>query len=277
MSELLQKFLEAVRRKNPLIHNITNYVSVNDCANVLIATGASPIMADDINEVIEITNLCHGLNLNIGTLNTRIIETMHVAGQVAGEDKHPIVLDPVGVGASLLRRQTAFNLMRAVPLSVIKCNVSELRILTRDTTETYGVDANKGDELNRHNLPLILSLAKRLARKYKCVVVVTGIKDLITDGAMSYLCHNGNSLMSKVSGTGCMLSALITAYIAATPEDTIRAALAATCAWSIAGEIAAERMGDLDGNASYRNYLIDALYNLSGTELQRRANYEIII
>ena len=155
---MLEEMLKNVREKSPLIHNITNYVTVNDCANVVLACGASPIMADDQEEVAEITSICTGLNINIGTLNTRTIESMVIAGKKANELHHPVVLDPVGVGASTLRTQTALKLLKEIQFSVIRGNISEIRTLMEGTGNTKGVDADLADAVTEENLDETIEL-----------------------------------------------------------------------------------------------------------------------
>ena len=144
---MLKNMLENVRKNCPLVHNITNYVTVNDCANIILACGASPIMADDENEVEEITTICGGLNINIGTLNKRTIASMLKAGKKANELNHPVVLDPVGAGASALRTETATNLLEEVKFSVIRGNISEIKTLALGSGTTKGVDADVADKV----------------------------------------------------------------------------------------------------------------------------------
>ena len=148
----MKHYLTNVKAKAPLIHNITNYVTVNDCANMVLACGASPIMADDKNEVEEITSICGGLNINIGTLNSRTIESMFLAGKKANELGHPLVLDPVGAGASSLRTETAKKLMQEVKFTVIRGNISEIKTVAGNATATQGVDANILDKVTEENL-----------------------------------------------------------------------------------------------------------------------------
>ena len=149
---MFAEMFENVRKNCPLIHNITNYVTVNDCANMVLACGASPIMADDKDEVEEITTICTGLNINIGTLNARTIESMLLAGKKANELSHPVVLDPVGAGASALRTQTAFKLLEQVKFTVVRGNISEIKTLAVGAGTTKGVDADVSDRVTEENL-----------------------------------------------------------------------------------------------------------------------------
>ena len=149
---MFEQIFENVRQKSPLIHNITNYVTVNDCANILLACGGSPIMADEPEDAVEITALCGGLNINIGTLNQRTIPAMFVAGKRANELGHPVVLDPVGAGASTLRTVTAIRLLKEVTFTVIRSNISEFKALALGSGATKGVDADAADKVTEENL-----------------------------------------------------------------------------------------------------------------------------
>ena len=172
---MLEEMLKNVREKSPLIHNITNYVTVNDCANVVLACGASPIMADDQKEVAEITSICTGLNINIGTLNTRTIESMVIAGKKANELHHPVVLDPVGVGASTLRTQTALKLLKEIQFSVIRGNISEIKALALGSGTTKGVDANLADKVTAENIHEVSVLLKSFLKKQGQLSLLQGL------------------------------------------------------------------------------------------------------
>ncbi|MEA5014729.1 MAG: hydroxyethylthiazole kinase [Candidatus Limiplasma sp.] len=272
---MLKEMLDNVRRQAPLIHNITNYVTANDCANILLACGASPIMADDRDEVEEITALCGGLVLNIGTLNRRTIPAMLAAGRRANELGHPVVLDPVGAGASALRTETAMKLLQEIQFAVIRGNISEIQVLSHGNGATKGVDADASHRVTQENLEQAVAFAKAFAQRTGAVTAITGAIDIVATASTAYCIRNGHSDMSKVTGTGCQLSALTAAYVAANPGRTLEAAAAAVCAMGLCGEKAKRRMTDLDGNASYRNYLIDAMYNLSADVLEGGARYEV--
>ncbi len=272
---MLKEMLLKVREKTPLIHNITNYVTVNDCANILLGCGASPIMADDIDEAAEITSLCGGLTINIGTLNQNTIPAMFVAGQKANELSHPVVLDPVGAGASKLRTETAFRLLKEVKFTVIRGNISEIKTIAMGRGTTKGVDADDADAVTGATLNQTVALAKNLSLETGAIIVITGAIDIVSDGKGAFCIFNGHPFMSKLTGTGCQLSCLIAAYLTANPESPLLATVGAVCAMGLCGEKAYERMTDLDGNASYRNYILDAVYRLSGDELESGAKYEL--
>ncbi len=272
---MLSDIVKNVRAKSPLIHNITNYVTANDCANILLACGASPIMSDEIAEVEEITSICGGLNINIGTLNSRTIPSMLKAGKKAKELKHPTVLDPVGAGASKLRTDTAKMLIDEVKPTVIRGNISEIKALALGSAATKGVDADVADKVSEENLDAAVSFAKGFASSVGAIVAITGAIDIVTDGNTAYCIYNGDKMMSCVTGTGCQLSAMLAAFITANPDNVLEATAAAVIAMGACGELAKTRMTDKDGNSSYRNYIIDAVYNLNGEALERYAKYEI--
>ncbi len=272
---MFQKIFENVRRSCPLIHNITNYVTVNDCANIVLACGASPIMADDKEEAAEITAICSGLNINIGTLNSRTIESMLLAGKRANELGHPVVLDPVGAGASGLRTDTAGKLLKEVKFSVIRGNISEIKALACGTGNTKGVDADIADKVTEENLKDAIAFAKDFARKTGAVVAITGAIDIVADSDKAYCIRNGHPMMSAITGTGCQLSAMTAAFVTANADHPLEAAAAAVAAMGYAGEIAHSRLTAMDGNATYRNYIIDAIYNMTPEMLEKGAKFEI--
>ena len=271
----LKKRLENVRAAGPLVHNITNYVTVNDCANILLACGGSPIMADDMNEAADITAICGGLNINIGTLNERTIPSMYAAGRKAKELGHPVLLDPVGAGASAYRTETALGLLDEVKPDVIRGNISEIKTLAEGSGTTKGVDADAADAVTADTLDAAAALARNFAERTGAVVVITGATDIISDGARTVCITNGCPMMSTITGSGCMLSSMTTAYLTANQDDLFEAAAAAVCAMGLCGEKAESRMSEIDGNSTFRNYLIDAVYNLTPEELEKGAKYEL--
>ncbi len=267
--------LANLRGRSPLVHCITNYVTVNDCANVLLACGASPVMSDDPDEVEEITSIADGLTINIGTLNRHTVPSMLLAGRRANALGRPVLLDPVGAGASKLRTETAEKLLREVRFTAIRCNVSELRALAQGAHGTRGVDADTADGSGAAGPDDVLALAGAFAKKTDTVVAVTGATDVLTDGTRACVVRNGHALMSRVTGTGCMLSTMTAAYLAANPECAFDAACAAVIAMGVCGELAFGRMSGPDGSAAYRSYLIDAVYNLTAQQLEEGARYEM--
>ena len=272
---MFQKMFEQVRKTCPLIHNITNYVTVNDCANIILACGASPIMADDKDEAAEITAITSGLNINIGTLNSRTIASMLIAGKQANQLAHPVVLDPVGAGASKLRTETAMQLLAEVQFAVIRGNISEIKTLASGSGTTKGVDADVADRVTEENLDAMVAFVKAFARQTGAVIAVTGAIDIVADGEKAYCIRNGHPMMSSVTGTGCQLSAMTAAFVTANPDHPLEAAAAAVCAMGYAGEVAHGRLAEMDGSATYRTYIIDAIYNMTPEMLKKGANYEV--
>ena len=267
---MLGEIIEQNRRRRPLIHCINNYVTANDCANMLLACGGSPIMADDPDEAAEITAMCDGLVLNMGTPNPRRIEAMLRAGMEANRLGHPVILDPVGVGSSTMRRNAAHQLLEKVRFAAIRANATEVATLVRGTTANRGVDA----DMEEAEMEVVVQNARALSQETGAVVIVTGDTDIVTDGKTTYRVRNGHPMMRTVTGSGCQLSVLLGACITSNQADRLRAALAAVCAMGLCGEIAYGRLGALDGNASCRNYIIDAVYHLTPDALERGAKYE---
>ena len=274
-TQMLKECIENVRKNVPLVHNITNYVTVNDVANVLLACGGSPIMSDDIDDVEDITSICGGLNINIGTLNKNTIPSMFAAGKKANSLGHVVLLDPVGAGASKLRTNTANQLIDQVDFDVIRGNISEVKTLMVGSGSTKGVDADVADKVTDENLDETIAKLKAFSKATGSIIAVTGAIDLVCDSEKCYVIRNGRPEMSSITGTGCQLSGMMTAFVVANKENKLEAAAAAVCAMGLAGEMGFERMQEGDGNSTYRNRIIDAIYNMDGDILERGAKYEI--
>ena len=268
----LSEYLSRVRRQAPVIHAISNYVTANDVANLLLACGASPIMADDPEEAVYITRLSAALALNLGTLSRRRVSAMLAAGEEAGRLGRPVLLDPVVAGASPMRTDTARMLLARLPVTALRCNASELRALLSGTHTRRGVDA---DRQEAGGLSEQITFVKGAARQLGCLVAVTGETDLVSDGETCFVIRNGRPEMSRVTGTGCQLSALCAAFLAADPGWSVYALAAAVCAMGLAGEIAWGHMAPHDGNAAYRSRIIDAVYHLDGETLKKGTRYEL--
>ena len=273
---MLSTCLENVRASSPLVHSITNYVTVNDVANAILAAGASPIMADEPEDAYEITAICNAININIGTLNSRTIESMFRAGKRASELGHATLLDPVGAGASSLRTNTAVNLMKEIKFDVIRGNASEIKTLALGSGKTHGVDADKADAVNDSNLAFMAGFVKDFAKNSGAVVALTGAIDIVADGEKCYAIRNGRAEMGRITGTGCMLSGIMAAFAAANPGNVLEACAASVCLMGLAGEIGYSNLQNNEGNSTYRNRIIDAIYNMTGQILDRGAKYEII-
>lgn len=270
------KYLEQVRTKVPLVHNITNYVTVNDVANILLACGGSPIMSDEVTEVEDITSICGGLNINIGTLSMKTIPAMFLAGKKANELGHKVLLDPVGAGASKLRTDIAVNLMKDIQFDVVRGNISEIKTLALGVGSTKGVDADVADAVTEDNLLDTVAFVKEFSRQSGSILAVTGAIDLVADSSQCYVIRNGRKEMGRITGTGCQLSGMMTAFLAANPDHPLEASAAAVCVMGLAGEIGWSNMLPGDGNATYRNRIIDAIYNMDAAVLDQGANYDIL-
>ncbi len=271
----LTDVLNRVREMKPLVHHITNYVSVNDCANVVLAAGASPVMADELDEIDEIVSISSALVINIGTLNKRTIESMIEAMKKANEKGIPAILDPVGAGASTIRTETAKKLVKENKFAVIKGNISEIKVVNDGQGFTRGVDADAGNALN-NNIENMKVLAKNLAAKTGSIVVITGAVDVVSDGKRCCLIHNGHPMMSKITGTGCMCASLVGAFCGA-EQDYFKATVAAILTMSLAGQLAFDRLPEpKQGSGSYRRFIIDEISCMNDEKLARhgRVSFE---
>lgn len=274
---MFSEIIKNVKTNTPLVHNITNYVTVNDCANILLACGGSPIMADDIAEVEEITSICNALVINIGTLNSRTVESMLKAGKKANELNIPVILDPVGAGASKLRTETAFRLLEEVKFAVVRGNMSEIKTVGKaSTSKTRGVDASMGDTITEENIDETVKYISSLSEKLSAIVAVTGAIDIVADRTKAYVIRNGHPFMSKISGTGCMLSSIIGAYCGVNKDNFIDATAAAVCAMGLCGELAYEKMKcNDDGTSLLKSYLIDFISKIDADMLKEGAKFEV--
>lgn len=203
----MKKMLSQIKKTAPLVHCMTNYVVANFTANGLLAVGASPIMADEVNEVTEIVSIAQALLINIGTVNDRTAEAMMLAGKKANELTIPIVLDPVGVGSTSYRKQLVQLLLKNVQFNLIRCNAGELAAIAGEVWQSKGVDSGTG-EID------IALVAKRMSLQYKCIVIVTGESDFITNGYEELYISGGKELTTHITGTGCLLSAICAASLA---------------------------------------------------------------
>ncbi|MCK9169925.1 MAG: hydroxyethylthiazole kinase [Treponema sp.] len=258
--ERLTTLFESVRKTGPLIHCMTNYVTVNDVANMVLACGASPIMADDEAEAAGITAVCSATYINIGTLNARTVTSMLLAGRKAEELHHPVVLDPVGAGASAFRTDTVRRLMDNIHFTVIRGNMSEIKTIAQGTGTTRGVDADAADTVTEENLDAAVGFVRSLAVRTGSVIAVTGAFDIISGGGAAYVCSNGHPMLKSITGSGCMLGAVVAAFCAANPGDAAGAAAAAVSAVGLCGERAYRKTAETGaGTGSFRSYLLDAM------------------
>lgn len=266
--------LRAVRETAPLVHLITNFVTVNDCANMVLAAGGSPTMARDPLEVAEVTSAAEALVLNLGAIGER--ESMLLAGKRANELRRPIIFDPVAVGVSTLRRETAGWLLEALQFAVIRGNASEIRALALGVPAGSGVDAAAVDAVTPETLPQVVALAQSLARRTGAVTALSGAIDVVTDGAQTIVLSNGCPTMGRVTGSGCMLSALTGTFCAALPQDILLAAAGAMAALGVSGDRAeVRRLQNGTGTATFRTDLIDGVSLLTPDTLQGGVHYAL--
>ena len=253
-----------VREKHPLIHHITNYVTVNDCANITISVGAAPVMADAPEEVCEMVTFAGALVLNIGTLNKGQIESMLLAGGMANDRRIPIILDPVGAGATRFRTESAQRLLDELKITILKGNAGEIGILAGAEASVRGVDSHgvTGD---------LAKIAQHFAKRAGTTVVVSGATDIVTDSRRILLVENGHPMLGCISGTGCM-AASVTGAFAAVTDDPVIASAAALAAFGIAGEKAA---AGSRGPYSFKTALFDEMAALKPEDLASGARISI--
>jgi hydroxyethylthiazole kinase len=256
--------LAEVREKRPLIHNITNFVVMNYTANALLAMGASPVMAHAANEVEEMVSLAGALVLNIGTLTEEWIESMLRAGRKACACKIPVILDPVGSGATALRTRSARRIIAEIKPGVVRGNPSEILSLADASVRTRGVDS-------AHSMDQATETAKVLARELGTTLAITGPEDLVTDGTRVVRIANGHALMSRVTGTGCTATVTVAAFRAVDP-DPVRAAATALAYFGLAGEVAARHAS---APGSFMIQMLDALFTITPEQLEAESRIEI--
>lgn len=254
--------LELIRKKSPLVHNITNFVVMNNTANALLSLGASPVMAHAIEEVADMTTIASALVINIGTLSEHWIEAMKVAIQTAKLKEIPIIIDPVGAGATSYRTKTVKELFSIAKPSVIRGNASEIMALIDANIQTKGVDSN-------HSSANALIAAESLAIQHRCVVSVSGETDIITDGDRTIFVENGDTMMPKVTGLGCTATALTGAFCAVN-NDYLEASANAMAVMGICGELARKIS---QGPASLQMNFIDKLYSLKAEDITKNLRY----
>ena len=278
---MLGNCIENVRRTAPLVHNITNYVTVNDVANGLLAIGASPLMSEDQQKQKDIVNINDSLVINIGTLTKSQIEGMYASLDEADNLYKPVIFDPVGAGASELRTNTSVEIINNYSISVIRGNMSEIKILAKEynidieNEETVkGVDVAPEDIISKENIKVNGRIVKELAEKINVVVMASGHIDIISDGKNVYTIKNGDPLMSRITGSGCMLTGIIGGFIGSN-DDILLATITGALSIGIAGELSAEYIkNNALGSGSFRTRLIDELYKLNSETLLKRAKLE---
>jgi len=248
--------VSTIREQAPLVHNITNYVVMNTTANALLALGASPVMAHAVDEVEDMVDIASALVINIGTLSRDWVVAMHRAAKRAGERGIPVILDPVGAGATRYRTETSHELLAACPPAILRGNASEIMAVAREEGTTKGVDSTNSSQT-------AVRAAEKIAREYKSVVCISGAEDYIISDTDTAVVKNGHAMMTRVTGLGCTASALCGAF-AAVNSDYVCAAAEAMAVMGIAGEMAVR---EATGPASLQTLFLDALYNLSEEDI----------
>jgi hydroxyethylthiazole kinase len=257
--------LEKIRLSKPLVHHITNWVTIYDCANITRCVGALPVMAHAREEAEEMTSSSQALVLNIGTLTPSLVRSMIAAGKRANKMGIPIVLDAVGAGATKLRTDKANEILAAIRVDVIKGNPAEIATLAGAKAEVRGVESVsiRGS---------VKDVATSLARRYRSTVAVTGKEDFVSDGRTTYVVSNGHEMMSSVVGTGCMAASVIASF-AAVEKDRAKAAAYALACFGIAAELAAV---EAKGPGSFKARLYDELYALDEAKIRRMQKIKTI-
>ena len=273
--------LKIIKEKNSLTHCITNSVTINDCANAVLAIGGSPFMAEDAEELEEVVTIADVLVINIGKLSKNQIKSMKISAKKANETNTPIVLDPVGVGVTNLRNKTTVDLIENYEITAIRGNITEIKAIAKlmgilDESNTgKGVDVNVDDIITEKNLKDNADIIKELASKLNTTILASGPIDILTDGETTIAIDNGDDMMPLITGSGCMLSSIVGSCIGGT--NPLEGTLVAILAMNIAGEKARAKVDERDeGTGSFRTYLIDYLYKTNAESLVNEANIKIL-
>lgn len=255
--------LEKVRAEKPLVHHLTNWVTIYDCANIVKVFGASPVMAHAREEVADMASIASALVLNIGTLTTDFVEAMILASRSANQKGIPVVLDVCGAGATKFRDDKCFQILDEVRIDIIKGNASEIARIAGESVSTKGVDASDVEKD-------LCNLALELAGSRVCTVVITGKEDIVADEKRAALIKNGHPMMANVVGTGCMATSVIGTF-AAVEKDFVGASVSGLVCYEVAAEIAAK---DAKGPGSFKENMFDAVYNLDSDTVNRMQKVE---
>lgn len=277
----IEKTLNDIREKNALTHCITNSVTINDCANAVLAIGGSPFMAEDAEELEEVVTIADVLVINIGKLSKNQIESMHISSKTANKTNTPIILDPVGVGVTELRNKTTMDLINNYDITAIRGNITEIKAIAQlagvldESNTAKGVDVNIDDIITEDNLKANGELICELAEKLDTTILASGPIDILSDGKTTIAIDNGDDMMPLITGSGCMLSSIVGSCIGG--SNPFDGSLVAILAMNIAGEKARAKVDERDeGTGSFRAYLIDYLYKTDSETLVNEANIKIL-
>jgi hydroxyethylthiazole kinase len=281
LPEKIEESLKSIKEKNALTHCITNSVTINDCANAVLAIGGSPFMAEDAEELEEVVTIADVLVINIGKLSKEQIKSMKVSCETANKTNTPIVLDPVGVGVTELRNKTTLDLISNYDITAIRGNISEIKAIAKlvgvldESNAAKGVDVNADDIITKENLKANGDLICELASKLDTVILASCPIDILTDGETTIAIDNGDDMMPLITGSGCMLSSIVGSCVGG--STPLEGTLVAILAMNIAGEKARAKVDERDeGTGSFRAYLIDYLYKTNSETLINESNIEIL-
>lgn len=277
----LEETLKTIQEKNPLTHCITNSVTINDCANAVLAIGGSPFMAEDAEELEEVVTIADALVINIGKLSKDQVEAMKISAKTANETNTPIVLDPVGVGVTELRNRTTLDLIENYQMAAIRGNISEIKAIAKlvgiidENNAAKGVDVNLDDIITEENLKANGEIIKELAGKLNTTILASGPIDILSDGETTISIDNGDDMMPLITGSGCMLSSIVGSCVGG--SSPLEGSLVAILAMNLAGEKARAKVDANDeGTGSFRAYLIDYLYKTNAESLVNESNIMIL-
>ncbi|MDD3393510.1 MAG: hydroxyethylthiazole kinase [Anaerotignum sp.] len=272
---MYKEIFENINSINPIVHCVTNFVTVNDCANIILACGAAPNMAHDIREVAEFTSKSNALVLNMGA--TSDIDAMIIAGKINNELNHPVIIDPVGIGGSRFRVDTFQQLSDNIQFSVIRGNISEIKAIATGKSDIRGVDATEADKITQENVYEIATMAKKLSGKMKSIIIISGPIDIVANQDTAYLVRNGHPIMAKITGSGCMFTAMLGAFCGGNPDNILEAALTCTVTMGICGELAYQKtMANEGGTMTFRLHLIDCVSMITPKLICEKAKVEKI-
>ena len=277
----INETLSQIKEKNPLTHCITNSVTINDCANAVLAIGGSPFMAEDAEELEEVVTIADALVINIGKLSKEQINSMNVSAKVANETDTPIILDPVGVGVTELRNKTTMDLINNYNMAAIRGNITEIKSIAKlvgvidENNTAKGVDVNIDDIITEENLSANGEIIRELAEKLDTTILASGPIDILSDGKTTIAIDNGDDMMPLITGSGCMLSSIVGSCVGG--STPLEGSLVAILAMNIAGEKARAKVDEKDeGTGSFRAYLIDYLYKTNAESLINESNIRIL-
>lgn len=277
----INETLSQIKEKNPLTHCITNSVTINDCANAVLAIGGSPFMAEDAEELEEVVTIADALVINIGKLSKEQINSMNVSAKVANETDTPIILDPVGVGVTELRNKTTMDLINNYNMAAIRGNITEIKSIAKlvgvidENNTAKGVDVNIDDIITEENLSSNGEIIRELAEKLDTTILASGPIDILSDGKTTIAIDNGDDMMPLITGSGCMLSSIVGSCVGG--STPLEGSLVAILAMNLAGEKARTKVDEKDeGTGSFRAYLIDYLYKTNAESLINESNIRIL-